>query len=119
MGWTNRIKSEVIKIDRQKKVVEVLERSTGRKYIEQYDVLILSPGAAPVQPAIPGIESSRIFSLRNVADMDRIADVIDTHNPRKAVVVGAGYIGLELGTVKSRISRARANLKELLQAVLT
>lgn len=91
-----RIKSEVVRIDRGKKEVEVLESATGKKYTEKYDILILSPGAAPVRPAIPGIESGRIFTLRNVADTDRIAEFIDTHNPKKAVVVGAGYIGLEM-----------------------
>ena len=91
-----RVKSEVIRIDRRKKEVEVLEHPAGNKYVEKYDVLILSPGAAPAQPPIPGIESSRIFVLRNVADTDRITECIDTQNPKKAVVVGAGYIGLEM-----------------------
>ncbi|MFC1634632.1 FAD-dependent oxidoreductase [Planctomycetota bacterium] len=91
-----RINNEVMRIDRRKKEIEVLESDTGNTYIEQYDILILSPGAAPVQPAIPGIESSRIFTLRNVADTDRITDFMNAHNPGKAVVVGAGYIGLEM-----------------------
>jgi NADPH-dependent 2,4-dienoyl-CoA reductase/sulfur reductase-like enzyme/rhodanese-related sulfurtransferase len=91
-----RIASEVIRIDRRKKEVEVLESATGKKYVQKYDILILSPGAAPVQPPIPGVESSRIFTLRNVADMDRIAGFIHAHNPAKAIVIGAGYIGLEM-----------------------
>ena len=91
-----RIASEVIRIDRRKKEVEVLESATGKKYVEKYDILILSPGAAPVQPPIPGVESSRIFTLRNVADMDRIDGFINAHNPAKAIVIGAGYIGLEM-----------------------
>ena len=91
-----RIASEVIRIDRRKKEVEVLESATSKKYVEKYDILILSPGAAPVQPPIPGVESSRIFTLRNVADMDRIDGFINAHNPAKAIVIGAGYIGLEM-----------------------
>ena len=91
-----RTKSEVVRIDRLKKEVEVLESATGKKYNEKYDILILSPGAAPVRLAIPGIESSRIFTLRNIADTDRISEFINTHNPKKAVVIGAGYIGLEM-----------------------
>jgi NADPH-dependent 2,4-dienoyl-CoA reductase/sulfur reductase-like enzyme/rhodanese-related sulfurtransferase len=91
-----RVKSEVVKIDRRKKTVDVIELSTGRKYTERYDQLILSPGAEPVRPAIDGIDSSRVFTLRNVADMDRIDEFIKTKNAKKAVLVGAGYIGLEM-----------------------
>jgi NADPH-dependent 2,4-dienoyl-CoA reductase/sulfur reductase-like enzyme/rhodanese-related sulfurtransferase len=91
-----RVKSEVIGIDRRKKEAEVLELTTSKKYTEKYDTLILSPGAAPAQPPIPGIESSRIFTLRTVADMDRITEFINVHKPKKAAVVGAGYIGLEM-----------------------
>jgi len=91
-----RVKSEVVKINRRKKTVDVIELSTGNKYTEKYDRLILSPGAEPVRPAIDGIDSSRIFTLRNVADMDRIDEFIKTNNAKKAVVAGAGYIGLEM-----------------------
>jgi NADPH-dependent 2,4-dienoyl-CoA reductase/sulfur reductase-like enzyme/rhodanese-related sulfurtransferase len=97
--WFNidvRVKSEVVKINRREKTVDVIELSTGRKYAEKYDRLILSPGAEPVRPAIDGIDSSRIFTLRNVADMDRIDEFIKTTNAKKAVVAGAGYIGLEM-----------------------
>jgi CoA-disulfide reductase len=91
-----RVKSEVIKINRREKTVDVIELCTGRKYTERYDRLILSPGAEPVRPAIDGIESNRVFTLRNVADMDRIDEFINTNNAKKAIVVGAGYIGLEM-----------------------
>ena len=91
-----RVKSEVVKINRSQKTVDVIELSTGRKYAEKYDRLILSPGAEPVRPAIDGIDSSRVFTLRNVADMDRIDEFIKTTNAKKAVVAGAGYIGLEM-----------------------
>jgi len=91
-----RVKSEVVKINRREKTVDVIELSTGRKYAEKYDRLILSPGAEPVRPAIDGIDSSRVFTLRNIADMDRIDEFIKTTNAKKAVVAGAGYIGLEM-----------------------
>ena len=91
-----RVKSEVVKINRRKKTVDVIELPAGRKYAEEYDRLILSPGAEPVRPAIDGINPSRVFTLRNVADMDRIDEFVKTKNPKKAVVAGAGYIGLEM-----------------------
>ena len=91
-----RVKSEVVKINRQKKLVDIVELSTGRKYSEEYDRLILSPGAEPVRPGIEGIDSSRVFTLRNIADMDRIDEFIKTTDAKKAVVAGAGYIGLEM-----------------------
>ncbi len=91
-----RVKSEVVKINRREKTVDVIELPTGRKYTERYDRLILSPGAEPIRPAIDGIDSSKVFTLRNVADVDRIDEYIKTNNPKKAVIVGAGYIGLEM-----------------------
>ena len=91
-----RVKSEVVKINRQKKTVDIIELPAGRKYSERYDRLILSPGAEPVRPGIDGIDSSRVFTLRNVAGMDRIDEFIKTTNAKKAVIAGAGYIGLEM-----------------------
>jgi len=91
-----RIHNEVIGIDPEKKQINVQNLDTGLTYIESYDKLILSPGAEPVRPAIPGIDSERIFTLRNVPDTDIINDYIDKHKPKRAVIVGAGYIGLEM-----------------------
>jgi NADPH-dependent 2,4-dienoyl-CoA reductase/sulfur reductase-like enzyme/rhodanese-related sulfurtransferase len=91
-----RVNNEIVKINRQEKNVEVVDKSTGNKYFEEYDILILSPGAEPSRPPIPGIDSSRIFTLRNIADTDRIVEFIEANNPEKAIVVGAGYIGLEM-----------------------
>ena len=91
-----RVKSEVVKINRQKKEVDVVEVATGDKYVEQYDKLILSPGAEPAKPPVLGAEAGRVFTLRNLADTDRIAEFISVQNPSRAVVVGAGYIGLEM-----------------------
>jgi len=91
-----RINNEVLKIDRGKKQVEVKDLNSGNSYFENYDKLILSPGAEPARPAIDGIDSESIFTLRNVPDMDRIDEFIKREKPKRAVVVGAGYIGLEM-----------------------
>ena len=91
-----RTKNEVVRIDRGKKQVEVFNRNSGDNYIEEYDKLVLSPGAEPTKPPIDGIESDRIFTLRNVPDTDRINEFIDSHQSKRAVVVGGGYIGLEM-----------------------
>jgi NADPH-dependent 2,4-dienoyl-CoA reductase/sulfur reductase-like enzyme/rhodanese-related sulfurtransferase len=91
-----RVNSEVVKINRREKTVEVIDLSTGNKSLEEYDKLVLSPGAETSKPPIPGINSSRIFTLRNIADTDRIVEFIESNNPEKAIVVGAGYIGLEM-----------------------
>jgi NADPH-dependent 2,4-dienoyl-CoA reductase/sulfur reductase-like enzyme/rhodanese-related sulfurtransferase len=90
-----RVNNEVVKINSRERNVEVVNKSTGEKYIEKYDKLVLSPGAEPARPPIPGIDSSRVFTLRNIADTDRIVEFMETNNPEKAIVVGAGYIGLE------------------------
>ena len=91
-----RIRNEVTAIDPGKKQIDVKNLSTDEAYTESYDKLILSPGAEPLRPPIPGIDSDRIFTLRNVPDTDLINDFIDKHKPERAVVVGAGYIGLEM-----------------------
>ncbi|MGB2861870.1 MAG: CoA-disulfide reductase [Sedimentisphaerales bacterium] len=91
-----RIGNEVTGIDSEKKQINVKNLSTGKTHTESYDKLILSPGAEPVRPPIPGIDSDRIFTLRNVPDTDLINDFIDKHKPKRAVIVGAGYIGLEM-----------------------
>ena len=91
-----RINNEVIKINRGKKQVEVKDLNSGKNYFENYDKLILSPGAEPARPAIEGIDSESIFTMRNVPDMDRIDEFIKREKPKRAVVVGAGYIGLEM-----------------------
>ena len=91
-----RIKNEVVKIDRDKKLLEVKDLKSGNKYFENYDKLILSPGAEPAKPPIEGINSDRVFTLRNVPDMDRIDEFITKNKTKRAVVVGAGYIGLEM-----------------------
>ncbi|MBP3373176.1 MAG: FAD-dependent oxidoreductase [Bacteroidaceae bacterium] len=90
-----RTRSEVTSIDLKNKTVEV-RTSDGREYTESYDKLLLSPGASPVCPPLPGIDSEGIFTLRNVADTDRIKQYMQNHPVRRAVIVGGGFIGLEM-----------------------
>lgn len=90
-----RTESEVIAINRGKKSVTV-RAINGSTYEESYDKLLLSTGASPVRPPLRGIDLNGIFTLRNVADTDKIKSYIQTHSPQKAVVVGAGFIGLEM-----------------------
>ncbi|QZE14010.1 FAD-dependent oxidoreductase [Halosquirtibacter laminarini] len=91
-----RIYSEAIEIDSEQKNVTVLNHQTEEKYTLSYDKLVLSPGAKPIVPPIPGINSPKILTLRNVVDTDRIKEFVDKVAPKKAVVIGAGFIGLEM-----------------------
>lgn len=90
-----RIRSSVVSIDRGRKTLRVHDLVTGREYEERYDKLILAPGAAPLRPPIPGVDLPGVFTLRNLADVDRIKARVDK-GVQRAVVVGAGFIGLEL-----------------------
>ncbi|MFA5293789.1 MAG: CoA-disulfide reductase [Phycisphaerae bacterium] len=91
-----RVNSEVMGIDRKRKEVNVKDISSEITHTEKYDKLILSPGAEPTRPPIPGINSPRIFTLRSIPNADAISDFISEHNPKRAVVIGGGYIGLEM-----------------------
>ncbi|HHV98306.1 MAG TPA: CoA-disulfide reductase [Clostridiaceae bacterium] len=91
-----RIKSEVTKILPAEKKVEVYDISSGKTYTENYDKLILSPGAEPVRLPIPGIDSPGIFTVRNIPDTYRIKEFVDKNSPKRALVVGGGFIGLEI-----------------------
>lgn len=88
---------EVTDIDRQNRQVVVYSRQSGEHYREDYGRLILSPGAEPVRPAFAdGIEAEKVFTLRSIPDTDRIKAYVDQHRPRHAVVIGGGFIGLEM-----------------------
>ncbi len=87
---------EVISIDRASKTVRVRMVKSGIEYDETYDTLILSPGAAPIRPPIPGIDDPAILSLRSVTDIDTIKERLNRAETRRAVVVGGGFIGLEM-----------------------
>ncbi len=91
-----RIFTEVTAIDRENKQVEVKNLKTGEIYRESYDKIILSPGAEPFRPNIEGIHLDNIYNLRNIPDTDKIKAVIDEKKPESAVVVGGGFIGLEM-----------------------
>ncbi|HML65386.1 MAG TPA: DsrE/DsrF/DrsH-like family protein [Dysgonomonas sp.] len=91
-----RVRSEVTSFDLKDKTVKVHDIAANRDYTESYDKLIISTGAEPIKPPMPGIEDSRIFSLRNVPDMDKIKSYINQHKPQRAVVIGGGFIGLEM-----------------------
>jgi len=89
--------SEVIQINKEHKTVIVKNHKTNETYEESYDVLVLSPGANPIKPPIPGInEAINLFTLRNIPDTDAIKKFIDENKPKRAVVVGGGFIGLEM-----------------------
>ncbi len=88
--------SEVIAINAANKTVEVKNIKTGEIVTENYDKLVLSPGAAPIKPKIEGVDNDKVFTLRNIPDTYRIKDYIDQKGPKKAVVVGGGYIGIEM-----------------------
>ena len=98
-----RTRTEVVRIDRQRRQVIVRDLASGKEQAEPYDELILSPGAEPIRPPIPGVGSPRVLTLRSLADMDAIKKVVDglpaggSQAPAvRAVIVGGGYIGLEM-----------------------
>jgi len=88
--------TEVISINRKSKTITAQTQVTGEMYEESYDKLVLSPGAEPIRPQLPGIENQGIFTLRNVADTDYIKSYVQQKVVKKAVVIGAGFIGLEM-----------------------
>jgi len=90
-----RVRNEVTSIDRAAKTVAAKDLISGKQYTEKYDKLILSPGAYPFRPEIKGIDDEAVFTIRSVGDSDRIKAFIGERKPKKAVVIGAGFIGLE------------------------
>lgn len=90
-----RLQSEVVAIDTAAKTVTV-KTAAGETYTESYDKLILAPGAKPVVPNIPGVDSALVFTLRNIPDSQKIKDYIKVGKPKSAAIVGGGYIGVEL-----------------------
>ncbi|HSQ89486.1 CoA-disulfide reductase [Romboutsia sp.] len=89
--------SEVVGIDKEAKKVTVKNHNTGESYEETYDILVLSPGANPIKPPIEGInECNNLFTLRNIPDTDKVKEYVDNKKPKHAVVIGGGFIGLEM-----------------------
>lgn len=91
-----RIKTEVISINPEAKEISAKDLTSGKIYTEKYDKLILSPGAEPVVPPFPGVKNPKIFTLRNVPDTDNIKKFASSKKNAKAVIIGAGFIGLEM-----------------------
>jgi NADPH-dependent 2,4-dienoyl-CoA reductase/sulfur reductase-like enzyme/peroxiredoxin family protein/TusA-related sulfurtransferase/rhodanese-related sulfurtransferase len=110
-----RTRSEAVRIDREQQRVEIRNHESGEIYYESYDALVLSPGAEPVRPPIPGIESPRVLSLRNMDDMDRIIGALNTVS--HATVIGGGYIGLEMAEALRHRNKA-VTLVELAPQVM-
>ena len=123
-----RLSSEVEGIDRERKTVTVLNHADGTRYTERYDRLILSPGASPKRPALPGIDLPGVFTLRTVPDTFRIDEYIRKREPKRAVVVGAGFIGVEMAenlkrrrldvTIVEFLDQAVASLDPEMAAIL-
>lgn len=91
-----RAKQEVTAVDPDGKTIQIKNLVTGELYSETYDKLVLSPGAKPIVPSIEGIENERIFTLRNIPDTDMIKEFISKKNIQNAMVIGGGFIGLEM-----------------------
>ena len=88
--------SEVIYIDKTTKTITVKDHLNNTEYQENYDKLVLSPGGNPIKPPLPGIGNEKIFTIRTLSDMDKIKTFINENKPQKAVIIGAGFIGLEV-----------------------
>jgi NADPH-dependent 2,4-dienoyl-CoA reductase/sulfur reductase-like enzyme/rhodanese-related sulfurtransferase len=97
-----RLRSEVVSIDSAQREIEVRDTTSGVSYREPYDALVLSPGAAPIRPPLPGIDLPGIFTLRTIPDARRIRGWAASRNVRSAVIVGGGFIGLEMAENLSR-----------------
>lgn len=113
-----RVKSEVTDVLSASKRIIVKDIETGREYEETFDKLVLSPGAEPVRPPLDGIRSPGIFTLRNVADTDRIKTFIEEHAVKRALVVGAGFIGLEMAENLQR-QGIKVTIVEMANQVMT
>ncbi|GGK34984.1 FAD-dependent oxidoreductase [Aliivibrio fischeri] len=113
-----RVMNEVISINRGEKTITIKNLVDNTEYQENYDFLLLSPGAGPIVPPIPGINNSLTFSLRNVPDMDRIIASIRDNKPQHATVVGGGFIGLEMMEAFHQLG-IKTTLLELADQVMT
>jgi len=112
-----RTASEVTRILRDERCVEVNNLVTGETYRESYDYLILSPGAAPIRPPLPGMDLENVFTVRNIPDTDRIKRWVEAAQPRTATVIGGGFIGLEMAENLTRLG-VEVSLVEMADQVL-
>lgn len=109
--------SEVIAIHKAEKTVDVRNTTTGETYTESYDKLLLSTGSSPIVPPLPGVDQDNVFTLWNIPDTDKVYSFIEYHSPQRAVVVGGGFIGLEM--VENLVARGlHVTLVELADQVM-
>jgi NADPH-dependent 2,4-dienoyl-CoA reductase/sulfur reductase-like enzyme/peroxiredoxin family protein/rhodanese-related sulfurtransferase/TusA-related sulfurtransferase len=112
-----RPRHEVLRVDRQAKEVEVRDLENGQTYRLAYDKLLLSPGAKPLVPPIPGVNQPGVFTLRNIPDVDAIVAYLKDHPVKHAVVVGGGFIGLEMA--ENLVQRGvRVTIAEMMSQVM-
>ena len=114
LGITVKTETEAVAIDRDNKILNIRNRA-GEIQQLAYDKLILSPGASPLRPPLPGIDNSRIFTLRNLQDMDRIKSMIES--AQRVLVIGAGFIGLEMAEQLIHLGK-KVHLVELADQIL-
>lgn len=100
-----RIRTEVLSIDARNKSVMARNLATGEEYSETYDKLILAPGAEPIRPPLPGINSDKIITLRSIQDSDKIKQYVSNKGVNKIIIIGAGFIGLEMAENFHRIGK--------------
>lgn len=112
-----RTEQEAVAIDTANKQVTI-QRNDGTSYNETYDRLLLSPGSTPVKPPLPGIDTEGIFTLRNVDDTDSIYQYVDNHTIRHAVVIGGGFIGLEMAENLAERTGAKVSVIEMAPQVM-
>lgn len=96
LNVTAKVRHEVTAINPTAKTVTVKDLEAGKEYTESYDTLILSPGASPIRPPIPGIDDAAIYTLRSVSDIDAIKAKIDNPATKRVAIIGGGFIGLEM-----------------------
>ena len=113
-----RLKNEVTAIDKENKQVTVKDLLTDEEYTESYDTLVLSTGSSPLRPPIPGIDSDKINVLWTIPDMDKIIDQLNEQNVKKAVVVGGGFIGIEMAENLTHAG-VKVTLVEMLDQVMS
>ncbi|PKL22927.1 MAG: pyridine nucleotide-disulfide oxidoreductase [Spirochaetae bacterium HGW-Spirochaetae-4] len=116
-GVEVKTRHEVVSIHKEEQFVRVKDLQTGSEFDQYYDTLVLSPGAAPIRPRIPGIDDPAIYSLRSVSDVDAIVQKLENSQTTRAVVVGGGFIGLEMAeNLKER--QIKVTLVEALEQVM-
>ena len=108
---------DVTAIDKDRKTVTVQDLKTGSSYEESYDKLILSPGAAPLVPPVEGAGNAKVFTLRSIPDTVKIKNYVENEHPKEAIVVGGGYIGVEMAENLVRAG-VEVTLVEMLNQVI-